>query len=150
MKCVCGRGRRPRTYVCWLARCLYLPQQDLTTACAAPWSLWQVNQYEEELARELYCQLAGLPGATILGPPPDVPMVGRAGRVWGWWCRDSGRTAPLSARVVLSGAPWVREDCLVCLHKQSREVRLVGVRVTRTAGFLLRLPRAEPAWPPST
>ncbi|KAL4429361.1 hypothetical protein ABPG77_005135 [Micractinium sp. CCAP 211/92] len=37
----------------------------------------QVNQYEEELARELYCQLAGLPGATILGPPPDVPM-GRA------------------------------------------------------------------------
>ncbi|KAL4458639.1 hypothetical protein ABPG75_013504 [Micractinium tetrahymenae] len=37
----------------------------------------KVHSYEEELAKELYQQLAGLPGIHILGPPPDVPM-GRA------------------------------------------------------------------------
>lgn len=49
----------------------------LTTCQPWAWTSWQVHKYEEELARELYDRLAGLPGMHILGPPPDVPM-GRA------------------------------------------------------------------------
>lgn len=44
---------------------------------------WQVHRYEEELARELYDQLAGLPGTHVLGPPPDVAMVRCA-----WWGQE--------------------------------------------------------------